>query len=86
MTYILEDMLPDQLISTRSLLDLRLQQIARLRPLQLLPLLVKRRWRLQRCVCEKKYSCLSCRTLLPRSDANNFKRDVALTRRGENFE
>lgn len=65
MTYILEDVLPDQLVPTWSLLDLRLQQIARLRSLQLLPLLVKRRWRLQRCARKKTF--VICRTLLAHS-------------------
>lgn len=48
-THILEDVLPDQLVPAWSLLDLRLQQIPGLRPLQLLALLVER-WRcLQSC-------------------------------------
>lgn len=52
-THILEDMLPDQLLPARSLLDLRLQKITGLRPFQLLPLLVERRWRLQ-CYVKKE--------------------------------
>lgn len=62
--HILENVLPDELVPTRSLLDLRLQQIARFRSLQLLPLLVERRGRLQRCVHEAKYFCLSCRVMI----------------------
>lgn len=62
--HILEDVLPDKLVPTRSLLDLRLQQIARFRSLQLLPLLVERRRRLQRCVCEAKHSRFSCRVVI----------------------
>ena len=52
-THILEDMLPDQLLPARSLLDLRLQKITGLRPFQLLPLLVERWWRLQ-CYVKKE--------------------------------
>ena len=48
-THILEDMLPNQLLPARSLLDLRLQQVTGLRPFQLLPLLVERRRCLQSC-------------------------------------
>jgi len=53
-TYIFEDVLSDQLVPARSLLDLRLQQIACLRSLQLFPLLMECRWRLQRYVGKKE--------------------------------
>lgn len=46
-THILEDVLPDQLLPARSLLDLRFQQIAGLRSFKLLALLVERRRCLQ---------------------------------------
>jgi hypothetical protein len=60
-TYIFEDVLSDQLVPARSLLDLRLQQIACLRSFQLFPLLVECRWRLQRYVGQKeKLSSLVC--------------------------
>lgn len=81
MTYILEDVLSDQLISTWSLLDLRLQQIARLRSLQLLPLLVKRRWRLQRYAKKNIYHI----ALYSLIRTINFKHDIALKRRGESY-
>lgn len=60
-THILEDVLPDQLLPARPLLDLRLQQVAGLRPLQLLALLMERWRRLQSC--DNKNRC----SLMPES-------------------